>query len=168
MHTGPQEHNHIDIKRAALKTQMNKKKLDFQTGHRVMERLFIQRAYDFVKTELLAVPAVHDPGKALHKASKATYLFEIPGGADKDRVGASFSWKNNKYDGQFPLHHAHIMRLLVMEFVATHAPGNGPGPQSISVPYFTEYERNGFVYRAHPNYRGEGAYYDWAFVQWET
>ena len=168
VHTGPQEHNHIDIKRAALKTQMNKKKLDFQTGHRVMERLFIQRAYDFVKTELLAVPAVHDPGKALHKASKATYLFEIPGGADKDRVGASFSWKNNKYDGQFPLHHAHIMRLLVMEFVAAHAPGNGPGPQSISVPYFTEYERNGFVYRAHPNYRGEGAYYDWAFVQWET
>jgi hypothetical protein len=32
--------------------------------------------------------------------------------------------------------------------------------------FFTEYERNGFVYRAHPKYRGESAYYDWAYVKW--
>jgi hypothetical protein len=32
IHTGPQEHNHIDIKKAAKKTQQNKKKIDVQTG----------------------------------------------------------------------------------------------------------------------------------------
>jgi hypothetical protein len=39
IHTGPQEHNHIDIKKAAKKTQQNKNKFDVQTGHRVMEQL---------------------------------------------------------------------------------------------------------------------------------
>ena len=53
VHTGPQEHNHLDIKHAAQKTQMNKKKLDLQTGCRVMERLIIQRAYDFRTRETM-------------------------------------------------------------------------------------------------------------------
>jgi hypothetical protein len=32
VHSGPQEHNHIDLKKAALKTQLNRKMLDKQTG----------------------------------------------------------------------------------------------------------------------------------------
>jgi hypothetical protein len=37
VHTAPQEHNHVPIKRAAQKTQKNKRSLDYQTGERLME-----------------------------------------------------------------------------------------------------------------------------------
>ena len=169
VHTGPQEHNHIDIKRAALKTQMNKKKLDFQTGQRVMERIFIQRAYDFVKSEATDTPPVPSPGKAISMASKGTYRFVMPVGTNTDHVTAQFSWQKKKYDGLFPLHHEHIMRLLMLQFFQTYAPlaQIGEGQRILEIQFFTEYERNGFVYRAHPNYRGEGAYYDWVDIQWE-
>ena len=46
VHTGPQEHNHISIKNAAKRTQLNKRKIDAQTGERLVDRLIIQRAYD--------------------------------------------------------------------------------------------------------------------------
>jgi hypothetical protein len=48
IHSAPQLHNHIHIKRAAHRTQKNKKTLDLQTGQYLMERLFIQRAFDYV------------------------------------------------------------------------------------------------------------------------
>ena len=32
---------------------------------------------------------------------------------------------------------------------------------------FTEYRRSGILFRAHPNYRSEGPFYDWANIQWE-
>ena len=136
-----------------------------------MERLFIQRAYDFIKTEEAAVPITHDPGKALLRASKGTYRFDVPDAANADHVNAVFTWTNQQYEGLLPLHHAHIMRpLLLTAFFEEHA---NPAPsgaitQSLSIPFFTESERNDFVYRAHPNYRGEGAYYDWVSIRWET
>jgi hypothetical protein len=38
--------------------------------------------------------------------------------------------------------------------------------QGLRIPFFTEYQRNGNVYHAHPDYRRDGAYYDWAHVKW--
>jgi hypothetical protein len=54
-HTGPQEHNHISIKNAAKKTQMNKHKIDLQTGERIVDRLILQRAYDRVNETVQAM-----------------------------------------------------------------------------------------------------------------
>ena len=81
-----------------------------------------------------------------------------------------FTWTNQQYEGLLPLHHAHIMRLLLTEFFAEHAIPVPPeaGTRSLAIPFFTEYERNDIVYRAQPNYRGEGVYYDWDAIQWET
>ena len=36
----------------------------------------------------------------------------------------------------------------------------------MNIPFFTEYQRNDFVYRAHPFYRSRHAYYDWANISW--
>jgi hypothetical protein len=38
--------------------------------------------------------------------------------------------------------------------------------RSLELECFTEYERNGFVYRCHPLYRKEKAYYDWCMINW--
>ena len=55
-------------------------------------------------------------------------------------------------------------RLFVQYSIATDT-NEG---RMLDIPFFTEYERNGFVYRAHPKYRGENPYYDWAFISWVT
>jgi hypothetical protein len=165
VHTGPQEHNHIPIKHAAMKTQKCKKKLDIQTGERVMERLVIQRAFDFVKESVWEPPKPIKKTSPISNASKATYRFNLEDG----NVIADLVWKRDKHTGLQPLHHDHIMRLLITTIYTTHVSlfeANDP-KNALDIPFFTEYERNGFVYRAHPDYRGEGAYYDWANVQWE-
>ena len=41
-----------------------------------------------------------------------------------------------------------------------------PAHVTLDIPYYTEYDKDGVVYRAHPKYRGENPYYDWAYVQW--
>jgi hypothetical protein len=166
VHTGPHEHNHIPIKHAAMKTQMCKKKLDFQTGERVVERLVIQRAYDFVKEGRWEPPKRLKQLSTVTNASKATYCFNMDG----VNVVADLRWKREKHIGLEPLLQEHIMRLLITNVYAAHASlyDAGDPQKALEIPFFTEYERNSFVYRAHPNYRGEGAYYDWANVQWEV
>jgi hypothetical protein len=39
---------------------------------------------------------------------------------------------------------------------------------SLTFRCFTEYQRNGIVYRCHPKYRGDRAYYDWCYVNWDN
>jgi Plavaka transposase len=169
VHTGPQEHNHIPIKNAAKKTQMCKKKLDLQTGERVMERLVIQRAYDYIKERIWEPTKTPKKTSPVLNASKATYVFQIDETTGRDNVNATFGWIRDKHEGLQPLLQEHIMRLLITTTFADHTVNANPPAAShmLEIPFFTEYERNGFVYRAHPNYRGEGAYYDWANVQWE-
>ena len=169
VHTGPQEHNHIQIKDAAKKTQMNKKTLDIQTGWRVMERLVIQRAYDFIfagKTEDITLHREYDPTKM---GSKGRFLMAYSPTMADNCARLSFVWNNVKYSGIAPMYQNEIMELLFNTFFDDHAvPGTAPNELELDIPFYTEYERNGFLYRAHPKYRGEHPYYDWAFVQWVT
>jgi hypothetical protein len=44
--------------------------------------------------------------------------------------------------------------------------GSGTNELVLNIPFYMEYEQNGFMYRGHPSYHGAGAYYDWAHVQW--
>jgi hypothetical protein len=49
VHSRPQEHNHMCLKAAALKTQQQKHKLDLQTGERIVDHLILQHAFDCVR-----------------------------------------------------------------------------------------------------------------------
>jgi Plavaka transposase len=168
VHSGPQEHNHIPLKKAAKHTQLNKKKLDIQTGHRVVERLIIQRAYDMVSTEVANMSGVLPQLSAVQRASKGTYRFISDNSTGAGHVTASFHWKRTKHDGLVPLHQDHIIRtILTTLFTAYATPSTALiGATMLEIPFFTEYSRNDFIYRAHPNYRGDGPYYDWARVNW--
>jgi hypothetical protein len=63
------------------------------------------------------------------------------------------------------LHFATICQKLLDELFATFATSNG-NEARLTIPFFTQYERRGIIYRAHPLFRREHAYYDWAFVKW--
>ena len=168
VHSGPQEHNHIDIKKAARKTQLNRKTLDEQTGSRVMERLVIQRAYDFVTADsTLPLDKDNHVARGVVNASKGVYRLVAATDNGASYVDATLRWHRSKHDGLVPLHHDHIIRVLITALFADFAELTESGSLALQIPFFTEYERNGFIYRAHPNYRGNGAYYDWAQIQWE-
>lgn len=156
------------MKKAAKKTQLNKKKLDLQTGQRVLERLIIQRAYDLVTAETAAPQETPITSKLLSQASKGTYKFICDNTTGTNHVSACLTWKRQKHAGLVPLHHDHIIRTLITTLFETYAITDITlgGPTVLEIPFFTEYERNGFIYRAHPDYRGEGAYYDWAQINW--
>ena len=168
VHTGPQEHNHIQVKDAAKKTQMNRKKLDLQTGWRIMELLVIQRAYDFIQT--------NDPTTQCHQeattdptrmGSKGSYKFSFDPNDSDNNARVSFLWNNPKYAQHIPMYQTEIIALLFTSFFDLHATVDANSSRrTLTVPFYTEYERNKFVYRAHPQYRGEHPYYDWALVQW--
>jgi hypothetical protein len=48
VHSAPQEHNHMAIKAAALKTQRQKHRIDLQTGESIADQLILQHAFDRV------------------------------------------------------------------------------------------------------------------------
>jgi hypothetical protein len=157
VHTAPQEHNHIPIKRAAQKTQKNKKTLDSQTGKWLMERLVIQRAYDFVTAnEPQQAPCVNSKSPLINAPKAICSLLQD---AFSNKINVDLHWAHDKYDGLTPLYHDNIIAHFIMQLFDNYAFIDQQGDRHVEIPYFTEYERNGFVYRAHPNYRGNGAYY---------
>ena len=172
VHSGPQEHNHIAQKKCAKKTQLNKRKLDEQTGERLIDRLIIQRAYDRV------VPHV-DSGQSLstcqtteapsRNATKGKFLFRSTPHNGQFIAECVCEWERNIHEGLKLIHHEAIVALLGSTLLTEHGQimhaGSHDQHLALDVPVFTEYERNGFVYRAHPNFRGT-PYYDWAYIQW--
>jgi Plavaka transposase len=167
VHTAPQEHNHVPIKRAAQKTQKNKKTLDYQTGERLMERLVIQRAYDFVTAnDSQQKPCKTSSKSPLINASKGYYALSQE--LSSNEIMVDLHWDRAKYAGLTPLYHDSIIAHFIMQLFEDYSTIDQHGDRHLEIPYFTEYERNGFVYRAHPNYRGNGPYYDWVKVNWEV
>lgn len=67
----------------------------------------------------------------------------------------TFVWQRNKHAGLQPLLQEPILSLLITTIFAEHTANANP-PAAPEIPFSTEYEHNGFVYQAHPNYRGEG------------
>jgi hypothetical protein len=128
---------------------MCKTKLDIQTGNRVMERLVIQRAYDYVKTDEKRPPRSTATANPVVNASKATYYFSPDGEADHGNVRADFEWQREKHAGLQPILQEHITRLLVTTLFADYATeATANGTHGLQIPFFTEYERNGFGYQA--------------------
>ena len=60
-----------------------------------------------------------------------------------------------------------LSKTLFHPYATLSPTGDGTGSVlQLVIPFFTQYERRGIIYRAHPKYRGDHAYYDWAFVKW--
>jgi hypothetical protein len=144
------------------KRRRTKKPLDYQAG----ERLVIQRAYDFVTANEHQQAPCLDNKSPLINASKGIYCLRQD--LLSNEISVDLHWARARYDGLTPLYHDHIIAHFIMQLFHEYAVVDQKGDRQLEIPYFTEYECNGFVYRAHPNYRGNGAYYDWVKVNWEV
>ena len=65
-----------------------------------------------------------------------------------------------------------LLSYLGSEFLAKYGKTVDGGMDTehtqLDIPFFTEYRRKDLVYRAHPLYRSDKSYYDWAYVKWCT
>lgn len=170
VHTGPQEHNHIPVKHAAKKTQYSKKKIDIQTANRIIERLVIQRAFNRVTENNNQEYSKSEMNGPVRNATKGTLMFKTYSEHGVISVNACFQWHNENNNDLVPLMKDEVLSFLGSElmnaYASTEYPPNSDPIMSLEIPFYTEYQRNGFVYRAHPRYRRENAYYDWAYIKW--
>jgi hypothetical protein len=169
VHTGPAEHNHVDLKKAGHKTQLNKRKLDIQTGQRMIDRLIIQFAYDRVHCPANICNTNLEYTGACRNGSKGVFRFRTIPNNGRWAADGQVQWNKPDYTGFVPLMHDSIIALLGSKLLTkygTETFADGVPITTLDVPFCTEYQRNDFVYRAHPKYRNEKAYYDWAYIKW--
>ena len=148
VHTGPQEHNHISIKKASKRTQLQKHKMDLQTGERIADRLVLQRAFDRVaetvqsldKEELLLAAEAVDPNgvgddpnllNGLVKNATKGYVHmrrkisanENPNKRYKHDYEAYLEWKmsrNGRELNERIIHHSDVLAYLTESFLDSY------------------------------------------------
>jgi hypothetical protein len=197
VHTGPQEHNHIDIKNAAKKTQMQKHKIDLQTGERIVDRIILQRAFDRVKETVYHMDQELSHVESLASATAGTPVEKMTTDGlvknaskgmvhltqeqriarnkrQKQPANGHITW-NKTRNGTIKekiLYQSHVLSFLAERFLddsgLLNVDDDGAQHRSLSMKCFTEYQHNGIVYRCHPYYRKEHSYYDWCMVRWSN
>ena len=173
VHTGPQEHNHIQLKRAAKNTQRRKAVIDFQTGERVIDRLIIDKAYDILhkhKKEFQMDTPLEENGIS-PVSSKGTIVLLHRTNTPNNQMEGCYNWDNRNYNDKPIPHSSHILALLYrLHFTANSTPikdsTDRPG-RSLELQFYSEYRRDGVLYRCHPHYRSQKAHYDWSYVRWQ-
>jgi hypothetical protein len=173
VHSGPQEHNHLAQKRAALNTQRRKILLDLQTGERVIDRLIISYAYDMIINH--TNPSTEPINNSLNGISSVStkghiQFFQNSTGPRNEMDGGVF-WNNTNYNPySIPLIN-HIFSLLAKSYFANysqdHINTRGHSGRQLQIPIFSEYKRDGVSYRCHPYYRSFKPHYDWSYIRWE-
>jgi hypothetical protein len=93
--------------------------LDYQTGEWLMERLVIQRAYDFVTAnEPHKAPWLNNKSPLIN-VSKGIYLLKQD--LCSNEIYADLHWARAKYDGLTPLYHDHIIAHFIMQLLDQYA-----------------------------------------------
>jgi hypothetical protein len=91
----------------------------------------------------------------------------------KYEIEACIQWKmsrNGKELTEKILSHSLVLEFLIKEFFEScgqvTAAETGTCHKFLKLKCFTEYQRDETIYRCHPKYRGEHAYYDWCHIKW--
>jgi hypothetical protein len=203
VHSGPQEHNHIELsKEPAKHTQRRQNGLEMQLAIRLSERLLIQKAYElmhpdpkrqvisetqsqakanddvsavshpstpdratnqphaahFARTEANSTSpgesscttSTADESDALKQATKGELI--LSQNSDFQRINATIHWDNDGSKLMLLPHFDDIVALLIHKYWKEHATTLPSGDKELKFPIYTEYNRNGTVFRTHNNY----------------
>jgi hypothetical protein len=108
-----------------------------------MERLVIQRAYDLDAVKDTNVSAPMNTKSPLVNASKGQY--RLVQESHSSLIDVDLIWDLEKYAGLIPLHHDAIVRHFITSLFKDYALLELNNQKVLEIPFFTEYERNGFV-----------------------
>lgn len=161
IHTGPQEHNHIEnTKRPSEQTQKHKAIFDLQVANRLVDRYII----DFTHMKILNHQAymskyeekedLNGPNESTQYAAKfdASIILNQTSNIDLEYHWVTQSQKNKSNDES-------LFKWMVKLFFKTKTIEEQR--QGIKLHGFMEHTRQGTTFRCHPDYKNEGAWYDY-------
>ena len=127
--------------------------LDFQLALRNYETYLINAAFEYMNQDKL------DENKEVIdqdylKSTKGTLKLKI---IDETKM-AFYEENSMKIPGD-------ALNFIVNEYEPIQESINSE--EYIDLKYFSEYKKNNKIFRAHPNYKQEGKWYDWVMIRWE-
>ena len=154
------EHFHIPFFKAlANQTQKRREKQDYQLAKRITEKYMIQAA-KAIMTKKSTNQCNKKIATGIHPKATTVYLMISPDGS------YTLQWKTKQGPDKYEFDSTVLQCIAhyVSEEVTNHESKDVDGRVQVTV--FTDYTRNEVLFRAHPNYRNEGSWYDWIMIKW--
>jgi hypothetical protein len=165
IHTGPAEHNHIELsKKTALRTQMRKDTFDWQVANRLVDKMVIDLALEYMDVK-------DDPDNSNCNDMRVpplphnTAIFEMhirPIDLQMNTIDVVMA-QQQKTSTFMPPHH------VLEHLVDTCYPllDRARLPEGVTITCFTELPLNDTIVRAHPNYKQDGPWFDYVMIELE-
>jgi len=174
------EHNHITHAKKPAKTVKKERLMfDYNVANRAIDNVIIETASNLFnfreekatsKTNVAAVSSPTSennqktsPIESFHGSTKAEFTVH----AHFDPMDGHQYFSNIKWVTRSGLSFdlSPEVQLFLKQWIISHAGVAFNG--SASVRLHTEYNRDDVVFRAHPDYQGNGPWNDWVLVHWE-
>jgi hypothetical protein len=160
--SGPGESNHkTNTKAPAQLTQRRADGFEFQTASRNTEAMLLDRAkHELQMKGMLGIVGWHNDVAVANvvagtaAAGGSRYFLD----ANKWERKVASSSKRSATNWAVAADQKRVEAFL-RQHCLPHIIGN-------VLPLFTEYKTNGFIFRAHPAYKADCAWQDWAYIEW--
>ena len=152
--SSPESNHKPNVKQPSLRTQKRASSIEIQTANRYYENLVIQ----YASQQLL--PMLNKKEKQTNNHTMNGSKFYILSTTDEGTNAPvlHFDWITT--ESKITIHDQYLNWLGVhlLPKIGSDTPVYG----------FTEYYRDELIFRAHPNFRNKGGWFDWALFQWNT
>ena len=163
VHTGPAEHNHIELsKKPAARTQMRKDTFDWQVSNRLVDKYVVDLSLEYMKPNVDPPPPyIHHPGM-LPPLPHNTVYFEIIIRPVDGRLNVLDISVDNPKKRETLMPPMHVLQHLVKTCYPLAE--RNQNPDGIQVQCFTELPLDGSIVRANPSFDKDGAWFDYVMV----
>ena len=171
IHTGPQEHNHIEnTKNLVKRTQQCKAIFDNQIANRLVDKYIIDHTWNKIlyhqsKCKNECRTNLECKNDTIHESTQLASKFEVYIQRDQisNQIQVKSQWitdslKHKKLSQS--LLNLIVDQIFMPEDIETQYTG-------IHIKGFTEYQQESFTFWCHPNYRNEGPWFDYVFIAWD-
>ena len=162
---GPLEHNHLDVKDQSKRTQMHRNTLDYQIGTRHAESYIINHCSERMQPESEDEDEQKQSadtsfsGKSIRSSHGILTLTR--GG--RGTMNYVFEWSNTTpISKNFP---SEVLKFIANSFYSEFH-NQTYCHDTMNLKLFTDYRRDGIIFRAHPNYKKNGSWNDWAMFRY--
>ena len=169
VHTGPQEHNHIqNVKHPARGRQKRKALFDLQISDWLVDKLIIDYTHTSILNHQYDCNMHEYPNTAranyesTHYAAK--FAVHVALNQETENIELEYHWitASQKNKGQDESLLKWIVNLFFKPLSVKQQ------LKGVNLCCYTEYNRQGVTFRCHPNYKSEGAWYDYVLVAWDN
>ncbi|HEY9301929.1 MAG TPA: hypothetical protein VIQ31_37300 [Phormidium sp.] len=162
VHTGPQEHNHIELtKKPSKQVQRKKSILDWQLANRTCEKYILNVAQQQLWKEKhhTSETTTTSPANKGFKVNATSCRFSLvlSKPSNGNRIAVLFEWLTRK---QKTVQVSNEVLLALWNYF-------GDSIYEKEITGFTEVVKDGLIFRADINYRGMKSWYDNVMVDWD-